>query len=710
MDFYRSEYPDVTTSPSEHFLSVGWIEGRNPNPYFDTTSYLTSAPDVARSGINPYLHYLTIGRQEGRIVEPSASPSVRTTLLFGQPVTNWVDIIFDYVDVEYYRRVYGLDAEVNAIAHFAYRGWRIGASPNAATDMVALRSVQQEATRLFVNPLVAHLYQRRGPIPTIKPKVRILRGASAAASHDDNHESNLLEVISPYFDEPYYKARYPDIASSSADPLQHYAYTGWREGRDPCAWFCTEYYLSNNADVRDAGVNPFWHFLVAGRVEGRRPKRPRDLERSVVEEAWRQVLAVPQRQNVGKAEIVSAKTFWKQFAGGDGAGGPIVLSFSHDSYTENIGGTQIFIADEERQFTRSGVTYVHLAPSTPSTRFEQNQEWLILTIDGKRVGLVHCDVLATPPKWFRLQRTVAIATIHSMLGHSPEWITKIIQTWGAKKILIWGHDYSLTCTNYNLLRNNLEYCGLPPTESLMCRVCAFGAERKASFERVLAVLRELSPIIVAPSEAAALLLSKGLKDLESHPKVVPHWRLVKGRRRTPRKLNNPTKTGFVGYPVSNKGWLEFLELSADPEIRLGHSFFHFTADNRFTPDGVTPIATASSASDRLQTVRLLKEYEVDIVLVLSPWPETFSYVAHEAILSGAGILCFKNSGNVAALANQGFGRVCDSVEELKKVLLDPSLGDWLKALPQRRFLFRHEASAASASFLEASSTSLMVRG
>ena len=41
-------------------------------------------------------------------------------------------------------------------------------------------------------------------------------------------------------------------------------------------------------------------------------------------------------------------------------------------------------------------------------------------------------------------------------------------------------------------------------------------------------------------------------------------------------------------------------------------------------------------------------HDIDIVLVLSPWPETFAYVTYEAFAAGADVIALADSGNVAA--------------------------------------------------------------
>jgi hypothetical protein len=68
-DWYLQTYPDVAKSgfePLEHYMDIGWREGRDPGPDFATSSYLRANADVARSGVNPLLHYVEFGRSEGR--------------------------------------------------------------------------------------------------------------------------------------------------------------------------------------------------------------------------------------------------------------------------------------------------------------------------------------------------------------------------------------------------------------------------------------------------------------------------------------------------------------------------------------------------------------------------------------------------------------------------------------------------------------------
>ena len=74
-DFYLATNPDLTlnTSAFDHFMTIGWRQGRDPAPWFSVRQYLRTQGDVAQSGQNPFVHFLLKGASEGRAVVVSSS-------------------------------------------------------------------------------------------------------------------------------------------------------------------------------------------------------------------------------------------------------------------------------------------------------------------------------------------------------------------------------------------------------------------------------------------------------------------------------------------------------------------------------------------------------------------------------------------------------------------------------------------------------------
>jgi glycosyltransferase involved in cell wall biosynthesis len=77
--FYLRWYPDVKAAgvePAVHYNTLGWRELRDPNPYFSSSYYLSSNPDVAAADINPFEHYVNAGFSEGRFANPIGTSKI----------------------------------------------------------------------------------------------------------------------------------------------------------------------------------------------------------------------------------------------------------------------------------------------------------------------------------------------------------------------------------------------------------------------------------------------------------------------------------------------------------------------------------------------------------------------------------------------------------------------------------------------------------
>jgi hypothetical protein len=68
-NWYLANNPDVAKTemdPLLHYYRYGGFEGRDPSLGFSSRWYLDTYEDVKKAGINPLVHYLRYGREEGR--------------------------------------------------------------------------------------------------------------------------------------------------------------------------------------------------------------------------------------------------------------------------------------------------------------------------------------------------------------------------------------------------------------------------------------------------------------------------------------------------------------------------------------------------------------------------------------------------------------------------------------------------------------------
>ncbi len=120
-------------------------------------------------------------------------------------------------------------------------------------------------------------------------------------------------------------------------------------------------------------------------------------------------------------------------------------------------------------------------------------------------------------------------------------------------------------------------------------------------------------------------------------RVHPHWRLDKEHVPASRRAaysEGPVRVGFVGFPSAAKGWQVFVSLMDAFAGDKRYRFIHFGARTAITSAECEFVVTEVTPMDRQATTRMLRDYEIDFLAVLSPWPETFSFVAHEGIAAG----------------------------------------------------------------------------
>lgn len=175
-DWYLEQYPDVAKSgmePYEHYLHFGKKEGRHPA--FDSDWYLNEYPDVAESGMKPYEHFMRYGKKEGYhpafnsgwyssqypdVIENSANP-LEHYRLYGktegrQPAFDWN--LTRYADDRAYKNYIAamepkdgdLDAMAKTVAYLDYRP--------TFSIVVPVYNVDAKWLTRFIESVLAQIY------------------------------------------------------------------------------------------------------------------------------------------------------------------------------------------------------------------------------------------------------------------------------------------------------------------------------------------------------------------------------------------------------------------------------------------------------------------------------------------------------------------------------------------------------------------------
>ncbi len=455
--------------------------------------------------------------------------------------------------------------------------------------------------------------------------------------------------LTPHIDRVYYEANYPDIAAAGRDAAEHYTTTGWREGRNPNAWFDTLHYLSANPDVREAGINPLLHYLRQGQSEGRQAMPHGGGHHALLgrlehpaQTQW--IDTAPDAPVLEAADIADALRDALAAARG------FALALSHDNYLAISGGTQAVIADEQRKYNGGGWTYLHLSPTRAGPTLAEigRAPMLRMIHDGVGIGVAETAEIVAAMASLPLAR---IFIVHSLLGHEPNDVAALSEAVDAARNIFWAHDYFAACEGFRLLRNGLAFCAAPPPESMACHVCIHGDTRPTHLARIGALFDRVSFEMVAPSPLARDIWTSATRLPVRAARAHPHCRLVPvADRAPPQARGDAVRVAYVGMPDTHKGWPLFQDLVGVMGASPDYTFYHFADAHALRPlRDLRGVAATVRPDAPLAMVAALRDARIDLVLMLSPWPETFSLVTMEALAAGAEVLALATSGNAAAL-------------------------------------------------------------
>lgn len=547
--------------------------------------------------------------------------------------------------------------------HYLDVGWRAGIDPHPSFSTEAYLLVNPDVAVAGLNPLVhwfAHgMGEGRKIVSVREAATTDLDGlVSADLMARRSTFVRLVAGLGLDIDDGDIRLRAPSV-------------TGIRR---PPPWFDAEFYLARYSDVRRAEVDPYWHFFAEGSRESRCPNNEARSLDAVPRNDFDAVLAA--RSWCG--DHAESSTEWEGANGSDLdvlasalaaclQAGDVTVALTHDDYVANVGGIQLCVGLEEEDATNRGADYLALFPvaSRPRLAAEATTPALRGRLNGRELELdFGLDTLADAFESIRPSGPrVGSLVVHSVFGHSPESVHRFVRRTNPDRLLWWVHDYAAQCANPKLMRNDVHWCASPPLDAQCCELCVYGTHRADHVRRVHALLGAFEWDVVAPSEAAADVASSGTASLASRPRVVPHGRLVVDTSGTRPRSRERLRIAFVGYPHVAKGWMEFRRLVDEfPDDEA--EFFHMGSENTFT-EKVRFVEVRQVAGNVGIVTDALIEHGIHVVVNWARWAETFSFVTFEAMAAGCFIVTHRNSGNVAAAAEEA-GRLLsfDSIDDV----------------------------------------------
>lgn len=462
-----------------------------------------------------------------------------------------------------------------------------------------------------------------------------------------NHDEDNLALIKKgtHFNASFYLENNPDVEETGMDPLEHYFYTGWREGRDPSADFNTKYYIRQYLGAASqVPLCPLVHYIAGGIEKGNNTNT-----------------------NIRNAEELLSLVISKN------AHRKIICVFSHDNYAAIVGGIQIHMQDEQEVFNKSGISYLQFYPNGHQRVSSLSLDFLVrINLDGQPLGSIRTDHFLKFGSVLRHAKSFEV--IGGLVQHTLHWalnsIDRFLENLNPPMVIMWLHDYFTCCPQYTLLRNDREYCFKPDVNSNSCLICKYGRERKINHKLFLSFFNRHVRLFLTPSPVSRSLIIDDYPVLEHKVEITPLLKMSEIKKLPQKRINQITehnykiKIAFLGYPYPLKGWNTWKTLIESISL-LDYNLYLFAIQNLRTKEKFIPVST--SRQNRDASINALWNNNIDILFLWSLVPETYSLLLFEALASGCFIITNPLSGNIARYVKEHH---CGMVLDDETALID----------------------------------------
>lgn len=264
---------------------------------------------------------------------------------------------------------------------------------------------------------------------------------------------------------------------------------------------------------------------------------------------------------------------------------------------------------------------------------------------------------------------ISLVHIHHLIDHYFDAID-ISKNKGLKVILTM-HDYYFSCPTINKLYMDKEYCNLGSCEQ--CENCLKGrytsSKRASNFiniwRKICKKELEKCDILISPSMAAKEEMQKAYKNLSI--KVIEHGidiAKIEKKQKENKKYFDVAFLGAIGYHKGSKILSELVKMLRFTNIKM-HLF------------GITdiPIKNGKHFKDhgkykREDLSKLIEKNAIDLICLLSIWPETYSYTLTESIACGIPVVTFDFGAIAERVKKYNLGYVIPLTNDTKAIKLE----------------------------------------
>lgn len=440
--------------------------------------------------------------------------------------------------------------------------------------------------------------------------------------HKISNKKDARKIIKAYkaikknnlFDREFYLNNYPKVKNSNMDPLLHYLFFGFKEGKRPNKDFDALFYKFHYDDVN---INPLAHYALYGLADNRQIKPQNDLTQ--FKKTHKRILYIL-HEKIGTI-------------GGTGFTNLDIIENLDDNYesfilTSTGSELELWIYDNN---SLEKIYHKEINFSNDFSKIDEDNKNTIISDNFE--NQFYNSQLATIYEEILDKLEIDIIHINHLLNHSFDLIEIAIED--NIPYLVSVHDFYYICPAIHLINENYHYCNLE------CKNCeSFNIDLKENTSKILDIWRNKyekllknSKINIAPSISAVKYYEQVYKNLDNF-KVIEHGRdLDKESNNFTLPSKKPIKIVFPGHISQHKGSLIIPEIKKlDNNNQLE---FHFVGT---TIPNLKKYGIEHGRYERKDFNNIISQIKPSFIAILSLCPETYSHTLTEAISAGIPVI------------------------------------------------------------------------
>lgn len=436
---------------------------------------------------------------------------------------------------------------------------------------------------------------------------------------------------SNFFNEEFYIRKYPNMKDSSFNSLIHYMFHGYNENKIPSENFSPKFYLKSYKNVKKMKMNPLVHYVLYGRNENKKvnfdyyltseefSKNEIDYILNLNEDEFEKKINDIYKY-VDKNKLNDKKRIL--YVVHPEGGGTTMTNEDLMKNIENYFDCFVLSSGYNKLFLRK----------FNGKNFELIREWKIKSVYGAEKFYLteYRDI------YFNVLISLGIDIVHirHLILHTFD-LPKISKTLNILTILSF-HDFYFICPSYNLLDDNIHYCGgecsnvtgscTPPMKNLI-NVDNLKKFVKKWRKEVFNMFLNVDYFITTSEIVKSIFLNIYPKLERENFFVIEHGRdflkLNKDLFEAP-DLNKKIKILFIGNITNNKGLKLIKDLKKiDKNSKLDFNFLG-------TPSELKKYGNYHGRYTRDDINKKIANINPSFIGIFSQWPETYCHTLSEA--------------------------------------------------------------------------------